>query len=719
MRQMSETRRTIGRGVGGVLSTTWLLLLGWALPWSVALAQPAYRSQTTGLVDATSITLATPAGTAQNDLLIATISTRGGAVSALTAGWTLVAQQTQGTETLAVYYQRFNATTAANHQFSWGATERTAGAILRYTGVDIIQAVDISGIAVGNSTDATAPSVTTTLGNTRVVRVAGVGDNTAPTAPGTTTERVSIVESGPGADAGLGVADALQAAAGVTGTAAFGSDAADWVAVTLALRPFIDTLCASSPSSGTTSLTGGILNTYYPGTATASAGAISISVGTARGAAAAIAAGDLLLVIQMQDAAINRSNDELYGDGTGTAGNTTGDGSGATAYNSAGLYEFVVAKGAVAGSAVPVEGKGPGGGLINTYTNATATATQGQRRFQVVRVPQYFDATVTGTVTAAAWNGATGGIVAIDVAGTLTFSGGGISVNALGFRGGGGQGLAGIAAGTETDYRTRAADAWNGNKGEGVAGSSNNLYDGTATIATGTGYPDNTNTDASRARGAPGNAGGGGPTAIATANDENSGGGGGGNGGAGGRGGNSWASNLPLGGFGGAAFPHAAARLAMGGGGGGGSRNNSAGVQSSGGLGGGIIIVRANSVTGTGTLSANGGWPATDNYTPAEDGGGGGGAGRSVLVFARTGALTSLTVNARAPSAPTPGPRRRQERRSPANGTAREAAERRRGLPLECRRLHQRDRSCQRHDDDRGRRLRRHARCRRRGQYCH
>ncbi len=335
-----------------------------------------------------------------------------------------------------------------------------------------------------------------------------------------------------------------------------------------------------------------------------------------------------------------------------------------------------MAKGAVAGSAVPVEGKGPGGGLINTYTNATATATQGQRRFQVVRVPQYFDATVTGTVTAAAWNGATGGIVAIDAAGTLTFSGGGISVNALGFRGGGGQGLAGIAAGTETDYRTRAADAWNGNKGEGVAGSSNNLYDGTATIATGTGYPDNTNTDASRARGAPGNAGGGGTDGNREANDENSGGGGGGNGGAGGRGGNSWASNLPLGGFGGAAFPHAAARLAMGGGGGGGSRNNSAGVQSSGGLGGGIIIVRANSVTGTGTLSANGGWPATDNYTPAEDGGGGGGAGGSVLVFARTGALTSLTVNAQgafganawptqAPGTPFPG-----ERHGPGGGGA-------------------------------------------------
>ena len=66
------------------------------------------------------------------------------------------------------------------------------------------------------------------------------------------------------------------------------------------------------------------------------------------GAATPIAVGDLLLVIQMQDASINTSNDERYGDGTGTAGNTTGNGSGATNYDNAGRYEFVVAKSTVA-----------------------------------------------------------------------------------------------------------------------------------------------------------------------------------------------------------------------------------------------------------------------------------------------------------------------------------------------------------------------------------
>ena len=176
-----------------------------------------------------------------------------------------------------------------------------------------------------------------------------------------------------------------------------------------------------------------------------------------------------------------------------------------------------------------------------------------------------------------------------------------------------------------------------------MAGSPRYMYDGTSTLVNTVveGYP-----NGSRARGAPGNAGGGGTDGRPSANDQNSGGGGGGNGGAGGLGGNTWSTNLARGGYGGSVFPYSTSRLAMGGGGGSGSRNNSTGVQSSGGLGGGIIMVRADSITGTATLSANGSWPATDNYTPDKDGGGGGGAGGSVLVFARTGVLTSLTIRA-------------------------------------------------------------------------
>ena len=81
----------------------------------------------------------------------------------------------------------------------------------------------------------------------------------------------------------------------------------------------------------------------------------------------------------------------------------------------------------------------------------------------------------------------------------------------------------------------------------------------------------------------------------------------------------------------------------MGGGGGAGDQNNSASGASSGGTGGGLIFVRACTVTGSGTFSANG-YQAPDN--PGMDAAGGGGAGGSVLVAVSQGILTGLTVNA-------------------------------------------------------------------------
>ncbi|MFZ1575342.1 MAG: hypothetical protein WAT36_08940, partial [Chromatiaceae bacterium] len=550
-----------------------LLVLVCAIPWPAAQAAPAFQSVATANGTTASLTINNPTGTVQNDLLLATISVRGNTTITPPTGWQQIQSTNNGTsETLGVFYRVAVASDiiATSYTFALGATVGAAGAILRYTGADPKFPIDISAIVTGTSTAPTAPAVTTTLSDTRVVRIAGIGDNTLTAVPADSRVNLNYNPGGDGNDVALGVGDADQSAAGSTGTAAFTSGNDAWVAATLALRSYTGEICANPPGSGTTSLAAGIYNTYYPGTATANVGAVSISVGTSGGAATPIAEGDLLLVIQMQDASINTSNDERYGDGTGTAGNTTGNGSGATNYNNAGLYEFVVAKGAVSGGSVPVEGKGPGGGLINTYTNANATTAQGQRRFQVVRVPQYYDATVTGAVTASAWDGTSGGIVALDVANTLTFSGGSINVNALGFRGGGGQGLGG-GTGANTDYRTRVTVNTNGNKAEGVAGSPNFMYDGTGTLAAGSGYPDGTNTDASRARGAPGNAGGGGTDGHPSANDENSGGGGGGNGGTGGTGGDTWNSNLPRGGFGGAAFPQAPGRLAMGGGGGSGA----------------------------------------------------------------------------------------------------------------------------------------------------
>lgn len=442
-------------------------------------------------------------------------------------------------------------------------------------------------------------------------------------------------------------------------------------------------ICANPGKDGAGGTLTGIKNDYWPGSSTVAAGAASLTVGarTAGGLGSNITAGDLLIVMQMQDAAIDTTNDETYGEGTGST-KATGTGSGAaTTLNNAGRWEYVVATNTItgAGGALNFSGGGAGGGLLYGYTNQTfaATTTQGQRTYQVIRVPQYTTATLSSTLTALPWNGATGGILAVDVSGTLALGGATVSVNGFGFRGGGGRQLAGDATAglANTDFRTLSTLTTNGGKGEGIAGTPHYVYQHGATIgapASGN-APLNTGSEGyvngSYGRGAPGNAGGGSTDGEPTTNQMNSGGGGGGNAGFGGAGGNSWSNNVGSGGQGGGGINPSLTRITMGGGGGAGTTNNASaetcnapptcrvnvpgdwtdteaganGYYSSGANGGGTIIIRAMQATGTATLTANG----FTAYNTGRDGSGGGGAGGSVLFTTQTGTLGGLTVQAK------------------------------------------------------------------------
>jgi uncharacterized repeat protein (TIGR01451 family) len=388
----------------------------------------------------------------------------------------------------------------------------------------------------------------------------------------------------------------------------------------------------------------GVINTYFPGTGTAAAGATSISLGASTGAIAPIAVGDLLLIMQMQNASINSTNTSSYGDG--------GSGSGSTNLNNAGVYEYATATSALGtgGGTLSVSAAGPGGGLLYGYVTSAATTTQGSFTFQVIRVPHYASATVGAGLTAAAWNGASGGVLALDIAGALALGAGNtIGVNGLGFRGGAGLQLTGSGTASNTDYVFPAPATYTGAaeagaqaaKGEGIAGTPLWVESGGTFLSTTTdGYP-----VGSMARGAPGNAGGGGTDGDPGANDDNAGGGGGANGGSGGYGGDAWNANLSTGGLGGSAFPASSVRIVMGAGGGAGTRNNSDGdtQASSGSAGGGIVIVRVGSLTGSATVSANG----TNSYAgTANDAGGGGGAGGTVVVLSAGGGEAGLTLSA-------------------------------------------------------------------------
>lgn len=313
----------------------------------------------------------------------------------------------------------------------------------------------------------------------------------------------------------------------------------------------------------------GVVNTYTQVTAFDSC-ASSVTVTSASG----FARGDRVVMMQMKGATVDTSNTAAFGS--------------VTNYNSAGFYELLTID-SVSGSEIYFTTK-----TLRRYTMAGLV--------QLVRVAVYTNVTVSGPLTAAPWNGTTGGVLALEVSGTLTLNAN-IDVSGLGFRGGDSSMQDGSAGCTSYKYPRAVGNG--GVKGESIALPGNNWEAGRGALASG---------------------GGGG-------NCHNSGGGGGSNGGVGGIGGREWSSSFNVGGVGGYALNNSGAtRAFLGGGGGGGHQNNH--VGSNGAIGGGIAIISANRIVGNGnTIRANG---ASNTVTTGQDGAGGGGGGGTLLIQSPT-----------------------------------------------------------------------------------
>lgn len=317
-------------------------------------------------------------------------------------------------------------------------------------------------------------------------------------------------------------------------------------------------------------------------------------------------------------------------------------------------------------------------GLDNTYESSG--------NVQVIRVPRYSNLTInaTGSITCPNWNGSTGGVVAIEVDGNLiNNASAGINANGKGFRPG--LALNSSATGNSTQHGDGPGNGstalgtnnpfWGALKGESIAGD---------TIKYKTFY-------SQFGRGAIANGGGGGGM-------QNAGGGGGSNigdtvghtgkgipqrngpnsatqydvawnlekpamattlSGGGGRGGYSYSTSSPNpltigpnrsnwsgdarkenGGYGGHALVYNPRKMFMGGGGGAGGQDS--GQAGSGGFGGGIIHLTVyGTISGTGSITANGGAGQKSNPTDSilegngrlgNDGAGGGGGGGHLFI---------------------------------------------------------------------------------------
>ncbi|MBL7912233.1 MAG: gliding motility-associated C-terminal domain-containing protein [Bacteroidia bacterium] len=407
-----------------------------------------------------------------------------------------------------------------------------------------------------------------------------------------------------------------------------------------------------------------VVNAYTSLTADAFVGNTTINVASGAG----YGVGDLIYIIQMQGAGVNCFIN-VWGNPNSAEPLSPAFGK-IVNYNNAGNNEYAEVS-SVAGNVITIDCP-----LKNNYTAAG--------KVQVVKVPRYTSLTIgaTGTITCPAWNGTTGGVIALEIDGNTTISAGGmIDASGLGFRGG-----------TLSTGAFFGAGAWCHNnpqegarKGESIAG------DVTTYMA---------NFNGQYCRGAVANGGGG-------ANSNNAGGGGGANAGdtglytgfgnpdislagyitawnlesagfaassssGGGKGGYTFSNanispltNAPgaaawtadgrraVGGMGGRPLNYNTGRLFCGGGAGAGDQND--GYGGAGGNGGGIInIISYGTVSGAGQIVSNGQNGFNTNTTGAapfnncngRDGAGGGGGGGAIVINS-LGAINTIIVSAK------------------------------------------------------------------------
>jgi hypothetical protein len=233
-----------------------------------------------------SLVLATPAGTAANDVLIAQVTNRYDGTYAIgsPAGWTLINRTTTGAGanslTSAVFWRKASASEPASATFtlSGGSGVDMVGGVVAYTGVDGTTPVNVSAVATGSGATVTSPSVTTTVAGTRLVHlVTKLGE--AQPVPATATQRWRLLSPSSGADQGASAADEAVAAAGATGTrSSTGSLSTGWIAQTGALKPaLVPTASLTWTASASSWATGYKLERVVSGTVQATADVTPIS----------------------------------------------------------------------------------------------------------------------------------------------------------------------------------------------------------------------------------------------------------------------------------------------------------------------------------------------------------------------------------------------------------------------------------------------------------
>jgi len=194
------------------------------------------------LTAGTSITIDTPAGTSEDDLLIAAVATEGDTSGSLAPpggeGWTEIDIGQRGTKvTLGVWWKLADASESSTHEFTWSGSKKAYGWIMRFTGHDTSSAINATANGGGKSKTPQSPAVTTTVANAMILRIGGfAGKDITVDAPGLSGHTAITMDQSDKCSGGAGYV--TQSATGSSGTSNFTlKKPKEYRAVTIAIAP--------------------------------------------------------------------------------------------------------------------------------------------------------------------------------------------------------------------------------------------------------------------------------------------------------------------------------------------------------------------------------------------------------------------------------------------------------------------------------------------------
>ena len=220
---------------------------------------PAYQNfkeAKTGTVGVEQLTIDKPDSVAQNELMVAVITTDGNTVDISCAGWTVIQESYTSAVSCATFYKVAGAGEADDYTFAWSGNEQAYGFIMRITGNHTSIPVNASALGTGTGGSPTCPTVTTDKEDCLILRIFGADDDDRTLDGGnpadTTVISVDDTSDGLygrgyygdgyyGQDGGGfctgGAARENQASPGASETATFTLTASEeWIAITIAIN---------------------------------------------------------------------------------------------------------------------------------------------------------------------------------------------------------------------------------------------------------------------------------------------------------------------------------------------------------------------------------------------------------------------------------------------------------------------------------------------------